>query len=213
MKKYYLRVTGILIYLILLALIIPFKWSRLIQPMPIIAVLSGMLILTLTQYKKTLASSELLYLARWNALFAGFITTLFSILSLITQANNSIIYSSFPERLIPLIYGTIIYLIIDWLLIIQTKKLPAEPSAKANPYFTLDVQRATQILARKGFSPRECHVALKILDGSSNKEIAQQLFISESTVKKHIQNMFRKCDVSDRQSFIEQYNIWDETEV
>ena len=31
---------------------------------------------------------------------------------------------------------------------------------------------------------RKCHVALKLLENISNKEIASQLYISEATVKK-----------------------------
>ena len=34
--------------------------------------------------------------------------------------------------------------------------------------------------------------------GKSNKEIAEELFLSESTVKTHIYNIFRKMDVKNR---------------
>ena len=37
-----------------------------------------------------------------------------------------------------------------------------------------------------------------IAAGSSNKEIASVLNISERTVKNHISNIFKKIDVSDR---------------
>ena len=72
----------------------------------------------------------------------------------------------------------------------------------------LSIQQATDILASHGFSPREIHVALKIIENCSNKSIASQLFISEATVKKHIQNMFRKCGAEDRAAFIELFKSW-----
>lgn len=71
-----------------------------------------------------------------------------------------------------------------------------------------DPMAINAILSGRGFSPRECHVALKIVEGISNKEIAEQLFISETTVKKHIQNMFRKCGANDRREFIIQFAQW-----
>lgn len=37
-----------------------------------------------------------------------------------------------------------------------------------------------------------------IASGSSNKEIASTLSISERTVKNHVSNIFKKIDVSDR---------------
>lgn len=38
-----------------------------------------------------------------------------------------------------------------------------------------------------------------------NKEIAAQLYISEATVKKHVQNIYQKFGATDRNSFQEIY--------
>lgn len=48
------------------------------------------------------------------------------------------------------------------------------------------------------FTRREIEVLRMIAAGSSNKEIASVLNISERTVKNHISNIFKKIDVSDR---------------
>lgn len=45
---------------------------------------------------------------------------------------------------------------------------------------------------------REVEVLQCIVDGMSNKECAQTLFISEKTVKNHITNLLRKLEVNDR---------------
>jgi len=45
---------------------------------------------------------------------------------------------------------------------------------------------------------REKEVALYILKGLSNKEIAEKLFVSENTVKKHIQNIYQKSNINNR---------------
>lgn len=47
-------------------------------------------------------------------------------------------------------------------------------------------------------TPRELEVLHLIASGASNKEIADQLFISEATVKKHISNILIALDLRDR---------------
>lgn len=47
-------------------------------------------------------------------------------------------------------------------------------------------------------TPREQEVLLCLVKGSTNKEIAQALFISEKTVKSHLNSIFRKLNVSRR---------------
>jgi len=47
-------------------------------------------------------------------------------------------------------------------------------------------------------SRREIQVLLLIADGKNNREIADNLFISEKTVKNHVSNIFKKIDVVDR---------------
>ncbi len=43
---------------------------------------------------------------------------------------------------------------------------------------------------------REQEVLQQILSGRSNREIGETLFISESTVKTHVRNIFSKYDVA-----------------
>lgn len=45
---------------------------------------------------------------------------------------------------------------------------------------------------------REIQVLLLIAEGKNNKEIANELFISEKTVKNHVSSIFKKIKVSDR---------------
>ncbi len=59
---------------------------------------------------------------------------------------------------------------------------PAEPAAAPSPLL----------------SPRETEILRKVVDGLSNKEIADRLCISKYTVGNHINNIFRKLGVNDR---------------
>lgn len=51
-----------------------------------------------------------------------------------------------------------------------------------------------------GLTDRELDIVSLIYDGHSNAEIAETLFISESTVKTHIYNIFRKMGIKNRMS-------------
>jgi len=53
-------------------------------------------------------------------------------------------------------------------------------------------------LVKSGISKREADILLLINDGLSNQLIADTLFISENTIKKHISNIFQKLQVERR---------------
>jgi DNA-binding CsgD family transcriptional regulator len=55
-------------------------------------------------------------------------------------------------------------------------------------------------------SPREREVVKWVMKGSSNKEIARELFLSEATVKKHLSNIFEKLGIKNRVQLINLYN-------
>ena len=60
--------------------------------------------------------------------------------------------------------------------------------------FRQDIQKIEQL----GISTREMEILQKVAEGLSNKEIGETLFVSESTVKTHISNLFIKLDVKRR---------------
>jgi len=72
----------------------------------------------------------------------------------------------------------------------------------------VDTETAHRILVRQGLTERECHVALKLIGDVPNRDIAESLYISETTVKKHIQNLFRKCGATDRRVFRQLFLMW-----
>ena len=65
---------------------------------------------------------------------------------------------------------------------------PAEPQARPSE----------SALAASKLSPREREILREIARGASNKEIARTLKIAETTVKIHVQHIFRKLNLSSR---------------
>jgi two-component system, NarL family, nitrate/nitrite response regulator NarL len=53
-------------------------------------------------------------------------------------------------------------------------------------------------LATRSLSSREREVLARLASGASDREIAEQLIVSEHTVKKHVQHILQKLDVRNR---------------
>jgi len=58
--------------------------------------------------------------------------------------------------------------------------------------------RVADLVAGRGVSPTEQHVLQLMLEGRTNAQIASDLFISESTVKKHVNALYKKLGVENR---------------
>ncbi len=69
----------------------------------------------------------------------------------------------------------------------------------ANPQIEIDREKISEL----GISDREYEILVQIAEGLSNKEIADKLFISESTIKTHVSNLFVKLDAKRRTQAIQ----------
>lgn len=208
-RQVLLSALGMVAFLAALGALMRFDWPQMLQPAPLLAVMLGTLLLTAAQYRKGDGWVDLAHKARWNSFFAGAMTVLLTLLSLATPAQaQAITVAKTAQAITPLLLSSMLYLILSLLLRQEARSRQDGGAAQADPAEPLNPDKARIILSSRGFSQRECHVAIKVLQGSSNKEIAAQLYISEATVKKHIQNMFRKCGAADRQAFLAIYLQW-----
>jgi two-component system nitrate/nitrite response regulator NarL len=53
-------------------------------------------------------------------------------------------------------------------------------------------------LSDMGLTPRQMDVFRLVIEGKSNKLIARELGVSDSTVKTHVQAIFERLDISSR---------------
>lgn len=72
-------------------------------------------------------------------------------------------------------------------------------SAESGMLKEITVGESYVLFQKMGLTKRECEIAVLICQGMSNGEIAENLCISEATVKKHVSNIFEKLDCSRRE--------------
>jgi len=82
---------------------------------------------------------------------------------------------------------------------IETVVVEKEVYITRNANFVLDKSLVSQL----ELSKRELEILGLLAQGLSNQEIAEKLFVSLSTVKTHIQNLFEKLDVKRRMQAVE----------
>ena len=82
---------------------------------------------------------------------------------------------------------------------VETVVVEKEVYVTRNENFVLD----TSLVSQLELSKRELEILSLLAQGHSNQEIATKLFVSLSTVKTHIQNLFEKLDVKRRIQAVE----------
>lgn len=82
---------------------------------------------------------------------------------------------------------------------VETVVVEKEVYVARNENFVLN----TALIAQLELSKRELEILSLLAQGHSNQEIAARLFVSLSTVKTHLQNIFQKLDVKRRTQAVE----------
>jgi len=183
MKKHLINCIIIGIFLFLILWIVDFNVFEIFDIKIMFVMLLCIILLTTTSYKKSESDFRILF-AYQVALTSIFAT---SLLFLQELSKSSII--NFIVPLQPILYGILFY-ILGYIYYNLTR----DKSSGSTDHKTL-------LQEKYGLSIREVAIALEVLNDKTNKEIAAKLFIAESTVKKHVQNILRKTTVTNRQEF------------
>ncbi|MBD5549578.1 MAG: response regulator transcription factor [Lachnospiraceae bacterium] len=95
----------------------------------------------------------------------------------------------------PVLYGVCI-----WTVFVEPeRKYDRAESEKGGSFKEITVSESYALFEKMGLTKRECEIAILICQGMSNGEIAENLCISEATVKKHVSNIFEKLGCSKRE--------------
>ena len=211
MRKKWQIFLSIILYIIILTCAMDFDILRLIDLQLVFLTLVGTLILTVPFYEKGIGYQELLYIFGRKSIETGFIQTF---LLLFARLQNDVGYEKLLSDIAlcfrPLLYGFCLFILLTEKTEHQTAgmtsgqketdtELPDSESSEKEAQKTYHLQdfAATYRLTR-----RETEITQLILQGKTNAEIAGELFISETTVKKHVSNIFEKTGINRREELI-----------
>lgn len=198
MKKILIKITTLSVYSIALLWLVDFKFFMLIDLKMILMVLLGTSLLTLGSYKKGFDLNKLLAAARWNAQITGYLVTFFLEFALLSSDYEAdILMYGVAINLRPLLYALLLNILFTHILESKKSTIKDIPVTIKQEY--IEGGNLDELFVGALLTEREVAVARGILEDLSNKEIGDKLFISENTVKKHIYNLFKKLEISNRE--------------
>lgn len=92
---------------------------------------------------------------------------------------------------------------VPWLIVLRLYIYVKEssPSAEADQTRALSHEIIETIMSGYGLTGRESEIAWLVYKGYTNRQIGEELFIAETTVKKHVSHIYEKMQVSGRKEF------------
>lgn len=203
MYKMLIKLLSVLLYMTFLVLSAGISFWELLDVKGILLVIFGTAILSLASYKRGMSKRKIMQIASWNAMVAGYLTTFIFIFARMSGVIN--IETVLKEIVInfrPLLYAFILYLLLkgegeDKKK--ETSNANEIPEKEVLLIEHLSQEQAHIILRMCGLTDREGEIAFLIKEGMTNREIGETLFISETTAKKHVQHIFEKLQLSNRE--------------
>ena len=181
-------VTG---YVLLLCYFLGAKWTQLFDIRMIGLFFAGVLLLCIPFLGKNRKQVNWHEVIGTNALTAGYIEAfmlLFSTMSTSELMREGLLCEMGLD-LRPILYGYILHIVLS---------RPPVPEKEEN-VLKLEKEQPEPLWKSKELTRREREIAELAARGLSNREIAEELCITETTVKKHLSNIFEKLEINSRE--------------
>ncbi len=181
-------VTG---YVLLLCYFLGAKWTQLFDIRMIGLFFAGVLLLCIPFLGKNRKQVKWHEVIGSNALTAGYIEAfmlLFSTMSTSELMREGLLCEMGLD-LRPILYGYILHIVLS---------RPPVPEKEEN-VLELEKEQPEPLWKSKELTRREREIAELAARGLSNREIAEELCITETTVKKHLSNIFEKLEINSRE--------------
>lgn len=223
---------GILLYLILMAVFLKFDLRLLFDLRQLLLVLFGTVLLLLPSLREQggkdkekqalLVSDKGKIISRMknffereqvrigqNAVWAGLLQTfvlLFLNMNIAEKGIGNLQTVAISCR--PILYGFCIWIMLqesgrEEHLVHDGNANDGEMADKKSAEVLQTAVDYRQCLQDLGLTKREVEIAFHVIQNETNAEIAERLFISETTVKKHLSNIFSKLGISQRRDIKE----------
>lgn len=191
MKRKLRGLWTVVLYLILAGTLMGKDVRQLFEPEPVIMLLGGGVILCLPHLQKGVKWRQMKEIFGQSALMAGYLEAGMMIFMRLHQYDwtQGRLWNDLMLDLRPVIYGFACYLICR----------KNEDSKQKEEIRTLQEKEGADLSV---LTKREKQVAELIKRGCSNREIGEELYISETTVKKHVSHIFEKLGIESRKDLM-----------
>lgn len=207
MRERIYRIAAVLCYIVVLAYLNSFSLEAMLDVRGIGAVLLGTFLFSLPvlyEYRGAHKDSvDVWNRIAYNGLMSGYLTAILFLLAHLSAPGEGIMPDSSGDimRLIgadlrPALYGLCIYTAFH-----HVRKPQHEGEEPASGGRTCGPTNDELYLyyQRAGLTNRETELAILAYRGYSNREIAEECYISEATVKKHMTHIFEKLGIDGRE--------------
>lgn len=207
MRERIYRIAVLLCYIVVLAYLNGFSLEAMLDVRGIGAVLLGTLLFSLPvfyEYRGAHKDSvDVWNRIAYNGLMSGYLSAVLFLLAHLSAPAEGIVpdYSGDIMRLIgadlrPALYGLCIYTVFHHVRGSQSKgEKPVSDGQTCGP----TNEELYLFYQRSGLTNRETELAILAYRGYSNREIAEECYISEATVKKHMTHIFEKLGIERRE--------------
>lgn len=206
MRERIYRIAAVLCYIAVLAYLNGFSLGAMLDVRGIGAVLLGTLLFSLPvlyEYRRAHKDSvDVWNRIAYNGLMSGYLSAVLFLLAHLSAPAEGTVRSSgnimhlIGADLRPALYGLCIYTVFHHVRGSRSKReepvSDGQTSEPTNDELYLFYQRA-------GLTNRETELAILAYRGYSNREIAEECYISEATVKKHMTHIFEKLGIDRRE--------------
>lgn len=247
MKRLYLKLASILLYIGALIILLGVRISSLFSLKLMLLLGLGTVVLFLPYYSNKLTTKEIGDMLGRKALDAGYIQTFILLFICLSQQKDLVgLFENFALNCRPLLYGYCVYILMitdqveeksnrkeqDTITSIQAHEKNQESGkiksrddqthgkeetfvecgiADLEVSITSDEKESraeireltsTEVndkLRKMSLTKREAEVAYAIMKGMTNREIAENYYVSEATVKKHVSHIFEKLEIQKRE--------------
>ncbi len=174
-----------------------------------IALIVGTILITCLRYKNNMESQRLQNAIHSSLAISAVITLssgIFGVLSL-GRDTESMIYG-FGVAFITVPYTLVLWIGVSMFFHLRSSKklaeVPVDLNSESDEHLVtkMDEFYIVRDYSMWQLTPRETEIVEQLLLGKSNREIASALFISETTVKRHLANVFIKTNVASRQALM-----------
>lgn len=205
MKRKLRGLQTVVLYLILAGILMGKDIRQLFEPELVIMLLCGGVILCLPHLQKGVKWRQMKEIFGQSALMAGYLEAGMMIFMRLHQYDwaKGRLWNDLMLDLRPVIYGFACYLICRKN---EDSKQKEEIEQRAE-HQVIEPEEIKTLQKKEGpdlsvLTKREKQVAELIKRGCSNREIGEELYISETTVKKHVSHIFEKLGIESRKDLM-----------